>query len=88
MQLKNADSRFEELESVTADKDVSVSVNLEQISVKGVEPQASNWEGVIVVELQDGLGVSQRHQTLFKQVETKNLKISKLIVLDPFCTTF
>ena len=71
--VKNADSRFEELKSVTADEDVSVSVDFEQISVEGVEPETSDWEGVIVVELQDGLRISQSHQTLFEQVEAKNL---------------
>ena len=79
LQSKNADSRFEELESVTADKDVSVSVDLEQISVESVEPQASDREGVIVVKLHNCLGVTQRHQTLFKQVEAKDLENQKNI---------
>ena len=36
---------------MAADQDVSVSVDLEQISVKGVEPETANGEGVIVLEV-------------------------------------
>ena len=38
--MKGEDSRFEEPEPVHANQDVSVCVNLEQVPVQRIEPQA------------------------------------------------
>ena len=36
---------------MAADQDVSVAVHLQQVSVKGVEPEAANGERIIVLKV-------------------------------------
>ena len=43
--------RLEKLVAVAADQDVSVAVHLQQVSVKGVEPEAANGERIIVLKV-------------------------------------
>ena len=74
--------RFEKLESVAADKDVAVSVDFEKVAVKGVEPEASDRKGVVVLEVHDGFGVTEGHQPLFQKIKPENLKLRGINVGD------
>ena len=58
---------------MAADQDVSVAVDLQQVPVLGVEPETSNREGVVVLEVHDGLRVAESHESLFQQIEAQNL---------------
>ncbi len=59
---------------MTTDQDVSVSVDLEQVSVEGVEPETSDRKGVIVFEVENGFRITQFNEPFLEQVEPQNLK--------------
>ena len=58
---------------MTGAEDVPVGVNLEEVAVLGVEPEAPDGELGVVIEVLDGGGVAHRYQTLLDHLEAEDL---------------
>ena len=43
---------------MATDQDVAVAVDLEQVSVEGVEPETPDRKGVIVLEIENGFWIT------------------------------
>lgn len=48
--ISSRDSLFQEIKSVNADENVSISVDLQEIAKVRIKPKAANWESWIVIE--------------------------------------
>ena len=59
---------------MATDQDVAVAVDLEQVSVEGVEPETPDRKGVIVLEIENGFWITQFNEPFLEQVESQNLK--------------
>ena len=69
--------RLEEFESVDTDEDVAETVDLEQVSELGVEPQAADGEGRVIFEVPEMVGVPDLDQTLDQELESEDLKMKE-----------
>lgn len=65
---------------MNADQDVSVGIDLQQITVQGVKPKATDRKRRVVLELEDLLRVSHMDQTLFDEIEAECFILRRFIL--------
>ena len=64
---------------MATDENISVSVHLEQVSVQSVEPKTTDREAMVILEVHDGLRISESNKALFQQIKSKDLNRNKIL---------